>query len=209
MKALILAAGDMRLHSRLQHFRPGLVICADGGLRHAATLGVTPDLLVGDLDSVSSRTLADWPDVPVEKHPSAKGSTDLELATAAAIARGASTLLLVGTSGSRRDQELAALMHAVSLRRSGVRVQLDDGLTRAWPLIAGESLDLGLAANSTFSVVALSDDCRISIGGAAWALAHDVLPFGSGLGISNLATDGPGPTVTLHSGLAVVFAVGA
>lgn len=64
-----------------------LVIAADGGLAHARVLGVNPQLLVGDLDSVEAADLRRHESVPVESHPTDKDQLDLELALAAAWAR--------------------------------------------------------------------------------------------------------------------------
>ena len=67
------------------------VIAADSGLEHAAALGLAVDVLVGDLDSVSTSALeaAEEAGVRVERHPVDKEATDLELALDYALALGA------------------------------------------------------------------------------------------------------------------------
>ena len=64
-----------------------MVIAADRGADNAIALGLTVDLLVGDLDSVSEETLAACH--TVVQHPIDKDVTDLELALAAAVDAGA------------------------------------------------------------------------------------------------------------------------
>jgi thiamine pyrophosphokinase len=66
---------------------PALVICADLGYRHAKTLGLTPTLVIGDLDSLDNDAVvaAEVDGVRVERHPPAKDATDLELALDAAV----------------------------------------------------------------------------------------------------------------------------
>ena len=62
---------------------PGdFLVAVDGGLRHLKRLGLKPDLLIGDLDSVDADELAEIEEVGVEvlRFPPAKDQTDLELA---------------------------------------------------------------------------------------------------------------------------------
>ena len=62
-------------------------ICADGGTRHALALGVTPDLIIGDMDSVEKGQLQKLQDaeVSMELFPHDKNETDLELAIQRAV----------------------------------------------------------------------------------------------------------------------------
>ena len=55
MIALVLAGGDLTPNARLRHLakEASLVIAADSGLTHASALGVSPDLIVGDLNDDS------------------------------------------------------------------------------------------------------------------------------------------------------------
>jgi thiamine pyrophosphokinase len=87
LHAVLLVGGAVRLGGRLRSVVAdvGLVIAADGGLRHAARLGLAPDLLVGDLDSVAPTDLDAYPGLPVERHPTDKDALDLELALDAAL----------------------------------------------------------------------------------------------------------------------------
>lgn len=208
MNALILAAGDILITPRLlaEAQSATLVIAADGGLRHAARLRVTPELIVGDFDSLSPADVAAWPDVPREEHPEDKDMLDLEIAVDAALARGAGSLLIAGAFGSRLDQSFAALLIAAPLKRDGLDVRLVGGASWAWPLAAGTAVEPPLEPGTTFSVLALDEDCTVSIAAARFELDHARLPFGSGFGVSNSAVRGGPPRVTLHSGLAVVIA---
>src|SRR5690606_31025561 len=62
------------------------IIAADGGLDLAEQLRLSPDVVVGDMDSVSATALerARSAGVEVKTHPTAKDETDLELALAEA-----------------------------------------------------------------------------------------------------------------------------
>ncbi|MCX7784062.1 MAG: thiamine diphosphokinase, partial [Meiothermus sp.] len=80
------------------------VIAADGGMRHAAPLGLQAELWVGDFDSASAELQLAYAHVPREEHPVGKDYTDGELAVQAALARGADRLILVGAMGGQTDQ---------------------------------------------------------------------------------------------------------
>ncbi len=127
--ALVLAGGEPPLASLRDELvaGAGLVIAADGGLAHADALGVSPDLIVGDMDSVSPELLARYAGVERETHLERKDQLDLELALEAAVARGATTLRIVGAFGGRLDQSLAALLIAARYAASGCDLSLHAG----------------------------------------------------------------------------------
>src|SRR5687767_4658379 len=89
LAAIVITGGaplDRRALAKLP--RDGFIIAADGGLDHALAAGLSPDALVGDLDSVSAEALA-WADEHIEviRHPPDKATTDTELALAHALTR--------------------------------------------------------------------------------------------------------------------------
>ena len=133
MRAVIFANGELQQPERLRALlRPDdYLISADGGLRHLRALDLRPQLLIGDLDSVSQPDV-DWlagGDTQIRKFPAEKDFTDLELALRAARERGAESILLAAALGGRLDQTLAniALLRLPEL--SGMEASLDDGLT--------------------------------------------------------------------------------
>lgn len=97
---LILAGGTLHPSPQLHHilvlFPQPYVIAADSGLRHATTLGLVPDILVGDFDSVATENVATFATVPRQKHPAEKNFIDLELTVAIAQEKGVERLLLLG-----------------------------------------------------------------------------------------------------------------
>src|SRR4051794_10898103 len=113
MRVIVVAGGDPvppSVRSRLPD--AALVIAADSGADHAASLGLSVDLVVGDLDSVSPAGLAAARDggARVDEHPAEKDATDLELALDAAVSAGATEIVVVGGHGGRLDHLLANCM---------------------------------------------------------------------------------------------------
>lgn len=94
------------------------VIAADGGLGHAHQLGITVDRVVGDMDSVNPLLLAEAEaaGAVVERYPTDKDATDLELALAAAAALAPDRIVLVGGVGGRVDHLLANALLLASPR---------------------------------------------------------------------------------------------
>lgn len=205
MKALVLAGGALHVTPALRELAQSaeLVIAADSGLRHARTLGVRPQLLVGDLDSVSAAELARYPGLERRTFPRRKDQLDLELAMLAATERGARELTLLGALGGRLDQTLAALFVALRCRAAGPRVALHDGRQSAYPLVAPEVLELPLPSGVRFSLLSVSPSATLDLAGAEYPLEREALPFGVGRGVSNRVARPP-LAVSLHQGQALL-----
>src|SRR5450432_2459847 len=104
--AIVLAGGDALPTGVAGHVpAAALVIAADSGLSHAQELGLSVDLVVGDLDSVDDAELAAAvaAGAEIERHPPEKDATDLELALDAACTRRATHITIVGGHGGRLD----------------------------------------------------------------------------------------------------------
>src|SRR4051812_12195803 len=136
---VILLGGDLVRTPRVDSALAGArVIAADSGMRHAAALGIVPELWTGDFDSVPDSLLAEWPDTPREIFPAGKDETDGELAVDAALARGATSLLLAGAfGGARADHAYLHLALAMRLAEQGVPTILTDGAQEGRPLPLG------------------------------------------------------------------------
>lgn len=201
----ILLGGDLRLTERVRAAVAGSrFIAADGGMRHAAALGVRPELWVGDFDSTPVELAGAFPDVPKQPYPAAKAATDGEIAVSEAIGRGARRLILAGAlGGPRSDHALQHLLYAVKLAEQGFDVLLTSGDEEAVPLVPGE-IEIDLPANSLFSVPGFSDLDGLFIENARYPLANFRLAFGSSRTISNVA-EGP-VRFSLTSGRAIVLA---
>ena len=201
----ILLGGELSLTERLRHAIAGTrFIAADGGMRHALALGVTPELWVGDFDSTPADLDGAFPHVPKQPYPAAKAATDGEIAVSEAIARGAGRLILAGAlGGERSDHALQHLLSAVSLAEEGFDVLLTSGKEEAVPLLAG-TIELDLPKGSQFSVPGFSELKGLSIENARYPLKDFHLPFGSSRTISNVAEGKV--RFSLTSGRAIVLA---
>jgi thiamine pyrophosphokinase len=202
---LILLDGELVVTDRLRLQATGRrVIAADGGMRHACTLGVEPEIWVGDFDSTSPDLHRDWHHVERIPFPPEKNETDGEIAVEEALSRGARSILLAGAlGGARSDHALLHMTYACSLLARGLDIQLSSGTEEAWPLGPG-SHEFDLPRLSLFSIVNFSPVSGLHIRGAQYPLKDHELAFGSSRTLSNVA-DGP-VTVSIESGHAVLVA---
>jgi thiamine pyrophosphokinase len=115
VRALIVADGAPPPKDELDAAWPGwandvgLVVAADGGARVADSLGLRPDLVVGDGDSLGpdgvAALQADGVEIRIVRAD--KDESDTELAILAAIERGATAITVVAAFGGRLDHTLA------------------------------------------------------------------------------------------------------
>lgn len=182
----ILLGGELvrtpRIDAQLQGSR---VIAADAGMAHAEMLGVKPELWVGDFDSVPDTMPASYSTIEKQIFPSDKDQTDGELAIAAAIARGATSLVLAGAfGGPRADHAFLHFTLALRLAEDGMPTLLTSGAQEGQPLLPGTS-EFDYADGTLFSVLGLSALSGLTETGAKWPLDDVEVAFGSSLTLSN------------------------
>lgn len=112
MRGLIFTGGeqpDMSVASRF--FRDSdFIVAADSGLDAALAAGITPDLVVGDMDSLARADLLEtMSPEKVERWPADKDLTDTEIALAAMEKRGVREVILIGGTGGRLDHLFALI----------------------------------------------------------------------------------------------------
>jgi thiamine pyrophosphokinase len=204
MKAVILAGGELSVRPTIEDLanHADYIVAADGGLQHALTLGIHPDVIVGDFDSVTPEILEQFPDVPKKSYSRHKDLLDLEIALGVALERGATHIAVLGAVGGRFDQSLAALFIATRFRREGITISLH-GSQDIYLLLAPESQRYVVPEGQRFSLLSLSNKSVITLTNAVYPLNEYALEYGVGLGVSNEVKVSP-LTVNVHEGFAVL-----
>lgn len=175
--ALIVLNGELldARAARAAARRSEWLIFADGGARHAATLRLKPDFVVGDMDSLP-RSLA-RSGVKFLNDPD-QGRSDLDKALDLARRLGAGRVLVAAARGGGLDHELvnfAVLEKAVGLDL----LVVDGGSAR---LLGPGRHRLALKMGARFSLLA-APRARLSLTGARFELKNELLRRGSrGLG---------------------------
>jgi len=135
-RALIFANGDFNNTSAIRSLvhTDDVVIAADGGARHALSLGLIPSTVIGDLDSLSYdevQALTDFGS-QILRYPENKDETDLELALFQALHAGYTSILIFGAYGGRLDQALGNIAMLSSPEAFGEDIRLEDGVTEVF-----------------------------------------------------------------------------
>lgn len=102
------------------------IIAADGGTRHALALGLTPKIIIGDMDSLPANFEISKFDDDVILYPKDKNETDLELAIQHALTLNPEQIIILAALGGRLDQTLANIALISDLRPATCNLKLDD-----------------------------------------------------------------------------------
>ncbi len=181
---------------------PGdFTIAADAGYRICRQAGVTPDLLLGDFDSMPQP--ADFANI--HRSPVEKDDTDTMLAIKTGLSEGCTEFFIYGGTGGRRlDHTLANLQSLLYLRRRGARGYLyDDDFI--WTVIENESLTVKREVEwGLFSAFCLGDRAEgIDEIGFQYPLCEAVLTPEFPLGVSNHILEAQA-TITVRRGALAV-----
>jgi thiamine pyrophosphokinase len=183
------------------------VIAADSGFDHAIEAGLTVDLLIGDLDSISAegRRTAEVSGVEVVTHPRDKDATDLELAMSAALERDPTGIDVYGGEGGTLGHLLAGAMALTSDRLAGVDVRWHIASGVVVVARPGHPATVSGEAGNRVTIVPVGDVMGVRTDGLRWGLEGEALVRGSTRGVSN-ELDSDRATVRIDSGVAFVVA---
>jgi thiamine pyrophosphokinase len=177
------------------------VIAADSGADHALALGQRIDLALGDFDSISADGLAtlERTGVRLERHPTEKDATDLELALDAAAGLRPRRIVVVGGTGGRLDHVLGEL--SLLAADAYGDVELDALLGRATVHVVHGDRRLVGRVGEVISLLAMNGPAHgIVTEGLAYALHGETLAPGSTRGMSNVFA-APHARLRLESGV--------
>ena len=224
MQAIVLADGDVEARAVLDAAWPGwsepaaLVVAADGGARHAETLGLAVDLWVGDGDSIEPDRLEALAAAGVEIRlvPAAKDESDTELAVLAAVERGADAITVVGALGGPRfDHSLANVALLAHPALAGRRVALLDGSTRIAlvraPDDGGRPVRHPLPGRigGLVTLLPFGDGAAgVTTAGLEYPLRDEPLTAGPARGLSNVRTSADAEVIVRRGMLLVIETAG-
>lgn len=174
------------------------VIAADGGYAALTALGVTPNLVVGDFDSLGYVPQAE----EVIQHPVMKDDTDMMLAVKLGLQRGYRNFVMLGSVGGRLDHTLANLQTLLYLAEHNARGVLYGENT---VITAVRNDTLTVSGTGTISVFCLSGEAKgVTEEGLLYSLSDATMVSGYPIGVSNEFLDGPGK-ISVRDGSLIVL----
>lgn len=185
MKAVITAGGappppDL-LRARCAH--SDLVIAADRGVEVLLAAGLTPDLLIGDLDSAAPQSVA-LCCAETQRAPREKNETDLELAARTALSYGARDICILGATGGRVDHLLGNLAVLLWLHGQGAKAVIEDA-QQTIRVVCGSARLVG-EPGQTVSIVPAGQPATVTASGMRYPLDRLTLRPDQARGVSNV-----------------------
>mgnify|MGYP001827226079 CR=1 FL=1 len=212
-RAIIVADGDVDMAElgvvAAADPRPRL-IAADAGAGHVLAASLVPDLVLGDLDSLSDPDRRRLEELGVELHVAArdKDESDMELCLVAALDGGARHISLLGARDVvRAEHSIANVLLLADPRLDRVIAEIIGHGSRIRRIGTAEGpgrIDIEGATGDYVSLLPLSPLVRgVSTDGLRVGLRDEELPMGPSRGLSNEMT-GPQATVRSERGLLLV-----
>ena len=194
----IIGAGEM--YGAPEPTDDDFVIAADGGYDAARSLDIMPDLLIGDMDSISAVPKS----VDILRVPVEKDETDTYLCYREGVRRGFTDFLIYGGVGGRDDHTFANYSLLIGAKNDGNRVTLVGERFNIFA-IKNEKISITGRVGATLSVFAFAGECNgVTITGCKYNTDSVTLSPAFPLGVSNEITDNTA-TVEVEDGTLLIM----
>jgi len=186
-KCIILANGKPPKKSSISFFQKkgyNKLICADGGANSALKMKLVPDLIIGDLDSISVEAAKEFKSSSKFIRLKRQNDTDVEKCLKYAIKNNFDEALLVGITGNRLDHTFCNL--GIVLKYfSQIKLLLiaEDSFLKPFK----GKIKIKTHPGETISVYGLDRKTKITSKGLKYKLKNVALPFGVRESTSNIS----------------------
>jgi len=203
-KAVILANGQAPAKKEFNYFAKAgyeFLICADGGANSAFKLGLIPDLIIGDFDSVKTDVLEFFRPYSKITQLKRQNDTDVEKCLKYCINKKMAEVILIGVTGDRLDHSFCNLGIVLKFFKD-IKIKI---IHQKSILSAHTGMvEFETVKGETISLYGFDDKTKIISSGLKYPLNHVSLPFGVKESTSNVAT---GKKVKLSIEKGVIFIV--
>ena len=179
------------------------IIAADGGTRHALTLGLTPNIIIGDMDSATFdlQPLTEK-GTQIIRYPRDKNETDLELAIQHALTLKPEQVIILAALGGRLDQTLGNIALISNLQPETCNLKLDNGIEEVF--FCRDQIRIKGASGDIVSLIPWQGEVAgVVTTDLKWPLQNETLYPQKTRGISNEMLNDTA-TVQIKSGLLLV-----
>ena len=192
-----------------------VIIACDSGTDFLASHGIIPDMVVGDMDSISESGLEfiQKNNIFTEKYPVEKDWTDTEIALNKT--QDDEVVLVCPVTG-RIDHVIANLGLALKLKSQGKSISITDGVTYCYPLYGEDSATADVTRYNGNAAVSLipcdfsNPVTGVTTEGLYYPLADAELNFGSSFSFSNKPLgNADSIRVSIRSGLLLLVVTNA
>ena len=168
-----------------------ILIAIDGGMEWFSKLNINPNILIGDLDSISKKTLEELKSnksLIIKKHSKEKDSTDMELGIDYLISNNCKEIIIFGGTGTRLDHTLANIFLLDKLNKKNIKGKIIDKNNTI--LIIDNNYEMKKELGKYISIIPITElGSTISLEGFKYDLNNYSLKFGSTMGVSNEIVD--------------------
>lgn len=164
------------------------IVAADAGAEALKRLSLTPDEIVGDLDTVNPTVVKEYAkkSVRMEIHNAEKDETDTELALMAAVREGCHRADMLGALGGRMDHALSNIQLLYQYYRRGLDVHIVDERNDLYILNSGRTFYRDKLYGRYISFLPLTETVEgLTLNGFKYPLENKELHLGTSLCISN------------------------
>ena len=191
MKAVLFAGAAITDYSFCEKYLQDAdcIICCDGGMHHAKALGITPDYIVGDFDSVPRKLVEYYReelDVPVREFNPVKDASDTEIALRLCLGLNRKKIVILGATGNRIDHLWANVQCLQIALEAGADACIMDAHNKIRLLDKTVTLKKEEAFGPYFSLFPLEQPVdAFNITGAKYPLTNHFLKPSDSLCVSN------------------------
>ena len=187
-KCIILANGKPPQKGIISLFKRrgfNTLICADGGANSAMKMNLIPDVIIGDLDSISIKALREFRSVSTVIEIKSQNDTDVEKCLKYTIKKGFSEALLMGVTGNRLDHTFCNLGIVLKFfPQINISLVAEDSFLKP---VKG-NVEIKTFIGETISFYGIDKKTKITSSGLKYQLKNVSLPFGIKESTSNVAT---------------------
>ena len=192
MKICIVLNGEVENYTKIRDFITkedyDYIICADGGANHTYNMEITPDYIIGDLDSVDEKLVSYYKNTGVkfEKFPAKKDETDTELCIYLARDLNATIIDFIEALGGRIDHSITNINLLYYLKEMDIIPRIISEKEEMY-IAVNEEITISGNVGDIVSVIAINGDADgVTLKNLEYPLDNYYMKYGVPIGMSNV-----------------------